>query len=209
MDSLPPLSSDGKRLIYTNARNSWALSLMDPASGQSKELMERRTEVLWPFFSPAGDRIAFFHMATADVQVFTIAVDGTDFRQITQGKGEMNVMPTWSADGSSLYFYRVWPTGSYRKIPLAGGSSTEVAAWSGETHGWTQEDPSGRQLVYTLRDGGKPGTTVLQDLNTRQEKRLATRLGQPLGRRTAYPSRGTSKAARLQCVQPPAPLVLL
>jgi Tol biopolymer transport system component/tRNA A-37 threonylcarbamoyl transferase component Bud32 len=173
-DTEPALSADGKRLIYTNARNSWALVLLDPATGQSKELLERRTEVLFPVFSPAGDRIAFFHMSTP--QVFTIAVDGTDLRQITQGKGEMNIMPSWSSDGSSLYFYRVWPTKSFLKISLAGGSSTEVATWPVATHGWAQEGPSGRQLAYTLVKDMNASATVLRDLSTGQEKRLAVPL---------------------------------
>lgn len=176
-DTEPAYSADGKRLIYTNARNNWALSLLDPASGQSKDLLERRSEILWPFFSHAGDRIAFFHMAVP--QVFTIAVDGTDLRQITQGKGEMNIMPTWSADDASLYFYRVWPTDSFRKVSLGGGVSTEVAAWPAATHVGVQEDPTGRQFVYTLQNDMRPVATVLREISTGQEKRLAMPLNTP------------------------------
>src|SRR5205085_11697999 len=73
-DTEPALSAVGKHLIYTSARNTWALSLLDPATGQSKDLLERRSEVIFPLFSHAGDRIAFFHMTVA--QVFTIAVHG-------------------------------------------------------------------------------------------------------------------------------------
>ena len=178
-DTEPALSADGKRLIYTNARNSWALALLDPATGKSKELLERRSEVIFPVFSRAGDRIAFFHMTAAGDQVFTIAVDGADLRQITQGKEERNVMPSWSADGSSLYFYRVWPTLSFRKISLAGGASTEVPAWPGAALERVQEDPSGRQLAYTLQEGRKPIATLLRDLGSGKEKRLAMPLHDP------------------------------
>ncbi|MDQ6706870.1 MAG: protein kinase [Acidobacteriota bacterium] len=175
-DTEPAVSSDGKRLIYTNARNTWALSLLDPASGQSKDLLERRTYIIWPFFSHAGDRIAFFHGIVP--QVFTIAVDGTDLRQITQGKGEMNIMPTWSADDASLYFDRLLPVFSFRKISLSGGSSVEVTALPPDAQTVVQEDPTGRQIAYSL-GRERPIATVLRDLGNGQEKRLAMPLSYP------------------------------
>ncbi|MBK5294998.1 MAG: PD40 domain-containing protein, partial [Acidobacteriia bacterium] len=177
-DTEPALSADGKRLIYTNARNSWALELLDPATGQSKELLERRTLMVHPVFSHAGDRIAFFHRATTE-QVFTIAVDGTDLRQITQGKGEGNVFPSWSADDSFLYFYRVWPAESFHKISLAGGSSTKIDGWHYPTRAFAAEDPSGRQLVSTSVKDFQLIQTRLTDLSTGQEKPLAMPLRIP------------------------------
>jgi Tol biopolymer transport system component len=99
-DTDPALSADGRRLIFTNARNSWALRLLDLATGRQKELIDRRVDMMFPQFSPAGDRIALVSVGAGDPQIFTISVDGTDLRQITQGKGEVNVMPRWSAEGS-------------------------------------------------------------------------------------------------------------
>jgi serine/threonine protein kinase len=177
-DADAALSSNGKRLIYTNTRNTWALSLLDLASGQSKDLLERRSNVIWPVFSHSGDRIAFFHLVMP--QVFTIAVDGTDLRQITYGDGEMNIMPTWSADDSFLYFYRVWPIPpSFRKISVTGGSSTEVAPWAQQTYAGVHEDPSGQYFIYTLQDHNKPVATVLRVVSTGREKRLGTPLNDP------------------------------
>ena len=175
-DTEPALSADGRHLIYTNARNTWALSLLDPVRGQSKDLLERRTPVLWPVFSHAGDRIAFFHLTVP--QVFTIAVDGTDLRQITQGKGEMNIMPKWSADDSSLYFFRLFPTTSFRKVSLSGGSSAEVPAWQPESPSLSGEDPSGKQFVYTI-GRERPTATVVRNLGTGRENRLAMPLSYP------------------------------
>ena len=88
-------------------------------------------------------------------------------------------MPGWSADGASIYYWRVWPTSSFRKISLAGGASTEVAAWSGRKQNAVREDPTGRQFAYTLLDGRKPIATVIRDLVTGHEKRLATPLNDP------------------------------
>ena len=42
-----------------------------------------------------------------------------------------------------------------------------------------QEDPSGRQLAYTLQEGRKPIATLLRDLGSGKEKRLAMPLHDP------------------------------
>jgi Tol biopolymer transport system component len=172
-DMEPAVSADGRKLIYTNVRNSWALMLKDPATGQQRQILERRSAILFPVFSPAGDRIAFFHEPGGDVQVFTVSADGADLRQITNNPGEMNTMPSWSADGSFLYFYCVWPNPSLFKAPAAGGPAVAVANWDWESHGFIREDPSGRSLAYTIQKGFTPDVTLVRDMATGQERRLA------------------------------------
>ena len=78
--------------MYTNVRDSWALMLLDPATGEQSELLERRGEVGYPEFSPTGDRILFFARNEADVHIFTIGIDGSALRQMTRGK-ELNITP--------------------------------------------------------------------------------------------------------------------
>ena len=58
-DTEPDVSADGKRLIYSTQRKSWSLILMDPATGQEREILSRRTRIAPPSFSPKEDRIAF------------------------------------------------------------------------------------------------------------------------------------------------------
>ena len=83
-DDAPDLFADGTRLVFTNVRNSWRLVLAEP-SGAEQTLLERRSELLFPMFSPNGARIAFFGRAERAVAIFTIARDGTDLRQLTSG----------------------------------------------------------------------------------------------------------------------------
>jgi len=178
-DMEPALSADGKKLLYTNVRNDWTLTVMDPRTGEQKQILERRSDLLYPSFSPAGDRIAFFHAVGGDAHVFTIGVDGKDLRQMTHGKGESNTMPRWSADGSFLYFYRARPVVSYQKVSLNGGSSVEVAPWAFDTHTSAREDPSGRFLVYALSKSFKPEATIVRELSSGHEKNLAVPLYDP------------------------------
>ena len=77
-------------------RNEWRLVTTDPATWQPRVLVQRRTEVLWPRFSPDGSSIAFFGRGQfGDVQIFVVSAEGRDVRQLTQGRGQMNSMPRW------------------------------------------------------------------------------------------------------------------
>jgi Tol biopolymer transport system component/tRNA A-37 threonylcarbamoyl transferase component Bud32 len=171
-DHDPALSADGKRLLFTNVRTNWLPTLLDPATGKRTELMESRTDLVFPRFSPAGDRIAFFHQAAEGVHIFTFDLEGKDLRQVTQGKQEINTMPTWSGDGAVLYFYQMRPKFSYRSVPVAGGASTEVAPWRWETQHDAQVDPQGRYLVYVRQEGSRAPVTMLRDMQSGQEKSL-------------------------------------
>jgi serine/threonine protein kinase len=166
-DTDAAVTSDGRRLIYTNARNTWTLTLLDLNTGRQKDLIERRIGLAFPIFSPDGERIAFMQPIAGDMQIFTIARDGTDARQMTYGKGEINGLPRWSADGSFVYYYRAYPKTSFRKVAAAGGADTEIVpGWSWETHNAAQEDPAGRRLVYTFQQNNREVATMVRDLST-------------------------------------------
>lgn len=144
-DDEPDVSSDGTRLIFTNVKNQWQVRRLD-ASGAEYTVVERRTEMLFPMFSPDGRRIAFFGRADWAVAIFTVASDGSDLRQLTGGR-ELNHQPRWSADGEFVYFYQSRPD-SFRRVTAVGGVSTEVFPWDWETSGAVQFDPTGRWLVF-------------------------------------------------------------
>ena len=58
-DTAPEISRDGRKLIYTNTRNSHILTLTDATTLQSQELKESRVVMTNPSFSPDGSRIVF------------------------------------------------------------------------------------------------------------------------------------------------------
>ena len=51
-------------------------------------------------------------------------------RAVTDGAGELNIMPQWAHDGQALYFYQMRPTRTFRRVPVSGGATREVAPWS-------------------------------------------------------------------------------
>ncbi len=170
----PDISADGTHLIYANARRSYALELLDPASGKQREIIERRNHANGQNFSPDGSRIAFFE-ATGDLgeQLFTVGTDGRDLRQVTRDEQHRNIMPRWSPDGSQLFFYQGAPEPSYRRIPAAGGPSVTIApGWRWETHNHAVVDPRGQTVAYTLVEGQKLLGARLRDLTTGKEREL-------------------------------------
>ncbi len=167
-DTEPEISRDGRRLIYTNTRNNYMLTITDPATGQQQELHQTRSDMVNPSFSPQGDKILFFGFAEGGgLHLYTVNADGTDLNQLTRGKGEQNVHPQWSADGSAVYFYQHRPTSSFRKISLHDGAITELArGWDWGTHNHARVDPEGRRIIYTRLDKGQPAATMIRDVTT-------------------------------------------
>ena len=44
------------------------------------------------------------------MHLFVMDADGSNSTAVTDGAGELNIMPQWSGDGETLYFYQVRPT---------------------------------------------------------------------------------------------------
>jgi Tol biopolymer transport system component/DNA-binding winged helix-turn-helix (wHTH) protein len=180
-DTNPDISSDGGKLIYATTRNHWVLTIKDVASGRIQELKESRTDMFSPSFSPQGDKIAFFATVDGgDIHVFTVRTDGQELTQVTRGKRERNVMPSWSADGSFLYFYQVRPTLAFRRIPAEGGISLEIArGWRWRSHNAAQVDPRGKRIVYTKLEKGRSVATLVRDMVSGTESVLNPTLDSP------------------------------
>ena len=170
-DDEPELSRDRHLLLYSNVRNSWELTIGDTEGRSDRQLLERRTELLFPQFSPDGTRITFFGRHDKAVAIFTLGVDGTGLRALT-GEAELNHMPRWSHDGEWVHFFQIKPEPSFRRVSAVGGASEFVLPLNWETHNFPQFDPSGRFLSYTRWKAEAAGQAIVLDLNSRVERAL-------------------------------------
>lgn len=170
-DTDPDISRDGRKLIYTNTRNRFIITLTDTVNGRAIELHESRTDLVDPSFSPQGDKILFFGFTEGgDLQLFTINTEGGDLKQITQEKGERNIHPHWSADGLNIYFYQIRPTTSFRRVSINGGNSSEIiSGWEWGTHNGARVTPDGKRIIYSKLDRGTPVATMIRDVETGKE----------------------------------------
>jgi len=75
-----------------------------PANGGAKTpLTKTDVQNSHPSWSPDGTRIAFASTRGGNLDIWTMRVDGTDVRQVTNDS-RANSMPTWSPDSQHLVF---------------------------------------------------------------------------------------------------------
>jgi Tol biopolymer transport system component len=175
-DDEPEISRDGRRLVYTNIKRSWSLIVRDTPSAAPRTLIEKHTEINFPFFSPDGARLVFFGRQDRAVAVSSIRTDGSNVRQLTGGT-ELNHMPVWSADATSVYFFQIQPTLTFRRVSAEGGPSEAVQPWNWEAQNAPRFDPSGRRLAYSRL--GKDAATLIRDVETGAERALAVPIFRP------------------------------
>jgi serine/threonine protein kinase len=168
-DDEPDLSRDGTRLVYTNSRHSFALMVTDSATGAHREVLERRGHIAGAVFSGDGSRLAFFAWTDEREQLFVIGADDSGLRQVTRG-GAPSIMPRWSPDGASLYFFQEEPA-AFCRVPVSGGPVTELVPgweWGSVLGAWL--DPSGTRIVYTSIQKGAPLVARVRDLASGREQ---------------------------------------
>jgi Tol biopolymer transport system component len=169
----PVVAPDGRTLLFTNVRRTWKLVVQELKSGIQKTLVEQRMPLVFPTFSGDGRLIAFqAQSARGGMHLVVIDADGSNRTPVTHGAGELNIMPQWSSDAGSLYFYQIRPHQAFRQIPLAGGVSREIAPWSWSREPFAAVDSQGRMAVHSVIDGGRLQESRLRDLNNGQETAL-------------------------------------
>lgn len=168
----PVVSSDGRTLLFASVKRTWALVAQDVRSGTRRTLIERRTPLVFPVFSPDGGRIAFAAKnGRGDTQLFVMNADGSNLTPVTNEAGALNMRPQWGHDGATLYFYQVRPRPTFRSISLSGGPSREIAPWSYRREYGAAVDPEGRTAVYSAVDGDVL-RSQLRELDTGRETTL-------------------------------------
>jgi Tol biopolymer transport system component len=125
----PTWTPDAKQLLLTDGLGKdygAGLALMSVDSGTEKPLTSPPTqdEDCYPRFSPDGKRIAFVrYISHGAGEIFTMAVDGTDLKQLTTDHRNVRGVD-WASDGRHLIFASN-RRGSYelREIDMNGGDS--------------------------------------------------------------------------------------
>ena len=173
----PVVMPDGRAVLFTNVKRTWALVAHDMKSGVRKTLLEKRTHFAFPRYSPDGSRIAFFGRESAGgTHLFVMHSDATNLTAVTDRAGELNIMPQWTDDGQALYFYQVRPTRTFRRVPVSGGATREIAPWSWSRQRAAAVDPRGRHAIYSAMDGGRVQYSRARDLESGQETTLPVAL---------------------------------
>jgi Tol biopolymer transport system component len=167
----PVVSADGRTLFFANVKRTWALVVQDVHGGRQRTLLEKRTPVAFPRYSPDGRRIALMARSSRGaMQLFVMDADGSNLRAVTEAVNELNIMPQWSGDGESLYFYQVHPSRTFRRLSITGGASLEIAPWSFSRQFQAAVEPRGRTVVYSSVENGDLRHSRFRDLKTGAER---------------------------------------
>jgi Tol biopolymer transport system component len=124
-------------------------------------------------WSPDGKRLVFVRTTTKGAAIFTVAIDGTDLRQVTPLKLHADD-PAWSPDGKDIAFqspemaqgveqsiYTIHPDGT-GLTKLTSGMGATPEGYQGSNHpSWS---PDGGQIVFA-HFPGKNGVADLYVMN--------------------------------------------
>jgi Tol biopolymer transport system component/DNA-binding winged helix-turn-helix (wHTH) protein len=163
-DGSPEFSPDGKRIAFCSRRSNDRMDVWVADADGSAAVQLTQGPGKWqcaPAWSPDGHQIAFdsqgedgsWHIWLTDTQ-------GGIPRQVTNEAGDQN-MPTWSRDGTSLYFS--WKRGSERdiwRLELHGGKKQQVTRGGGLVG---RESADGRTVFYLPE--GRDGPLLAQPLS--------------------------------------------
>lgn len=162
-DWTPAWSPDGTRLAFSSFREgSWEIFVMDAAClSQPESCPDNMTQLtadgngnLSPVWSPDGTRFAFSSKARGNWDIYTMATDGSDIRQVTTAP-ENDLAPAWSPDGTQIVFEsdRTGDVEIY-VVDVNGGVARNITNLPlADDHGpiWS---PDGQQIVfYSNREG--------------------------------------------------------
>jgi dipeptidyl aminopeptidase/acylaminoacyl peptidase len=169
----PAVSPDGSTVLFTNMKRTWEVVTQDLRSGARRTVLAKRTLLVFPRFSADGRRIAFAgRNSRGETHLFVMDADGSNLRAVTDGTGELNIMPQWSSDGDALYSYQLRPTHTFRRTLLAGGPSKEIAPWSFAHQYQAAVDHRERMAVYSSVEDGALQPSRVRDLRTGSETEL-------------------------------------
>lgn len=155
------LSPNGATVVYSQVNvDGSTISAVGLAGGAAVVLNKGSNWSLVPNYSPDGSRIAFTSDRDGNYEIYTMAADGTDVRQLTFTDAPIqHVGPKYSPDGTRLLYAKdeggidsatrqdLWV------MPVNGGPETRLTSGINdrESRAWS---PDGRRIVTQSVESG-------------------------------------------------------
>ena len=184
----PAYSPDGRRIAYTCG--NFELCVMN-ADGSAQA---RLTSNDWPrelrydtapAWSPDGTTIAFVRTVAGNDEIWLVAPDGSDLRQLPVAAG-VNSSPTFSADSRMIAFgHATLQTGEDDDLPSSSDSAIQVIGVDGSAlrtltrPGVNAFDPAwspdGAHIAYTRSSDDNNDQIVVMNADGSAQRRLTSR----------------------------------
>ena len=208
------VSPDGKQIVFDVLGDIFIMPIEGSGASVAKRLTDGPAYDMQPRFSPDGARIAFSSDREGLWNIWTMAADGQDAKQVSRERRWFVNSPAWSPDGTYIYARRhfvkerslgageIW---MYHAAATGEGLQvTERSGWQ-KDNGEPDVSPDGRYLYYskdvtpgqTFEYNKDPNGTIYavirRDLVTGRERRAVSVQGgsvtpqiSPDGRTIAY-----------------------
>ena len=98
----PVVSADGRFVAYAYDRNIWVIN---SDGGGAHAITTGGANDQSPAFSPDGSKIAFLR-GSGDLDIFTVNIDGTGLKNLTNDPEGQEIDAAWSPDGSRIAYTR-------------------------------------------------------------------------------------------------------
>jgi dipeptidyl aminopeptidase/acylaminoacyl peptidase len=151
------LSPDGTTVVYAlaqtdegGAHDHTALWLVSLESGETRQLTAGTTRDWSPQWSPDGKWIAFLSARSIKAQIFLIALNGGEARQLTRLLQGVGGAPQWSPDGKWIAF----PAGPERPSDLSQPYRLTRNVYRFDELGYL--DGSAQDIFVVDAEGGEP-----------------------------------------------------
>lgn len=150
------VSPDGSRIVFDLLGDLYTLPI---AGGQATRITQGLAYDAQPRWSPDGSRIVFVSDRTGGENLFTVAPDGSDLRQISpEGNHSSYMSPAWMPDGKYIVSGRASAGfGAYKLwlFDIEGGSGVQLTRMPpAQMHLGPAPAPGGRYIYYAWRLGG-------------------------------------------------------
>jgi|GEM_PF-2568028 len=161
----PSWSPDGKRIAFVGGGGNFAfvsynqLHITDGSNHQP--ITNTAGNKFNPAWSPDGSRIAFAaHNSDLSLDIYVVAVDGSNLVNLTNSPGVNEDYPAWSPDGKRIVYHT--NRNNFRNYELflmdaSGGNPTQLTAAQLERDDWSVQpawSPDGGRIAYVSNRSG-------------------------------------------------------